>query len=120
MTRGENWVSPYLRTVQHRKADGMFTLRKIAIEQGKESRIEAGRETNAPHLQIFKLNYNNETEDKRTIENLLDLEVGWQILLTSFSKFHRTSPIKEIITKDHRRAVFKTQTSTYELVKEGY
>ena len=43
--------------------------------------------------------------------------VGWQMLLTSFTHWYRTSPITEILTERetdaYKEVVFKTQNSTY-------
>ena len=51
--------------------------------------------------------------------SLLDIQVGWQMLVTrNFNDFIRTSKITKIIFQTEKQLVFTTETSLYTLTKE--
>ena len=89
----------------------MPTLRKILLEEGKVSALPEGYSTTLPDIELIDY----ETDRRRKISSIQEVEVGWQVLLTSGFQFHRTSKIREIVSKEEGKVVFKTQTSVYEL-----
>ena len=93
----------------------MFTLKKIELEDGKESALPVGHMSALPDAIL----YNYETDEKKSLNSVQDVEIGWQVVLFSDSRFHRTSKIREIVSKDSDKVVFKTQTSVYQLTKDN-
>jgi hypothetical protein len=90
----------------------MATLRKIELEDGKDSMISEGHTTCLPYVELFK--YTN-PEERKQIESVEEVEEGWQVLMLSIREFHNTSMIKEIIKVEGDTVTFRTQTSVYEL-----
>ena len=91
----------------------MYKLKKLNIEEGKTSLLPEGYVTRGHSLKL--LDY--ETNAIGGIENITDILVGWQVLLEGLGDYHRTSKIKEIVSKDKDSVIFKTQTSTYKLTQ---
>ena len=48
---------------------------------------------------------------------LEDVKEGWQIMLENRDEWHNTSKIREVVSREPHKVVFKTQTSLYELVR---
>ena len=93
----------------------MYTLRKLQLEEGKDSLLPTGYTTKGEKLNLFDW----ETHKRKDIDNLNSVVVGWQVVLTSSLRdYHRTSKIREIVKREPNRVVFKTQTSVYELLEE--
>lgn len=88
----------------------MFTLKKLSMHVGKDSRVPVGTLSRLPMLSLFK---DGEIVMKHAW--LDEIEEEQQILLSSMTHYHRTSPIKEIVERTKDRIVFETQTSLYEL-----
>ena len=93
----------------------MYTLKKLELEEGKDSLLPTGYYTKGETLSLF---------DYETLEVIKDIDLeevktGWQVILTSFRDYHRTSKIREMVSKDVNRLVFKTQTSIYELTRNS-
>ncbi len=89
----------------------MATLRKLELEEGKDSMIPKGYMSNFPNVKLF----NHETGERRDIESVDEVEKGWQVLIYSIGASHNTSMIEEIIKRDDNTVTFRTQTSIYEL-----
>lgn len=89
----------------------MFTLKKLEIEDGKISALPSGYESTHPEAKL----YDYETDEEKSLESIQDVEIGYQVILFSAFRFHRTSRIREIVSKDKDKVVFKTQTSMYQL-----
>jgi len=93
----------------------MYTLRKLEIEEGKDSLVSIGYTTIGETLNLFDAF----TDNQKVVNSLDEVVIGWQILLYSRSfGYHRTSKIKEIVSREPKKITFKTQTSLYELLKE--
>lgn len=92
----------------------MFKLTKISIEEGKSSMVGEGYSSILPDLSILALG-----ETAKRNADLEDVRPGYQVYLSDSSRFngrfHRTSPIEEIVSRGFNKVVFKTQTSLYEL-----
>lgn len=93
----------------------MFRLTKLAIDDGEFSLVPSGYVTEAPECMLFD-SYDR-TRSKRVVEKLSDVEAGWQLVVSSFTRYHNTSHIREIVSCDDKTVVFKTQTSLYKLEK---
>jgi len=92
----------------------MFTLRKLELHAGKDSLIPSGYATTGDTLILFKY---DDPSAKRAITSTDEVEEGYQILVTLASRYHNTSKIAKVISKEPKRVVFETQTSTYELTE---
>lgn len=92
----------------------MYTLKKLKVEKGAETLIPEGYEKTLPFLML--IDYTDENY-KKQLNDLRDIEIGRQVYLFSMREYHRTSKISEIVLKEKHKVVFKTQTSTYELVE---
>jgi len=93
----------------------MYKLRKISIDKGAISALEAGYTSELPNLKLFDY----ETDEVIPIEDIKRIAVGWQIYLTDgITNFHRTSKIREVVSREKNKIVFKTQTSLYELIQQ--
>lgn len=92
----------------------MFTLKKLSIEEGKDSLVQPGHVTIGDGLDLFKY---DDPEARKSITSVQEVEEGYQILLTWAPGFrwHNTSKIKRIVSKEPGKVVFETQTSLYEL-----
>lgn len=88
----------------------MFTLKKLSMHVDKDSRVPVGTINKLPVLSLLK-------DGEFVIKNasIKDIEVSHQVVITSMTHYHRTSPIKEIVERTKDRIVFQTQTSLYEL-----
>lgn len=94
----------------------MYKLTKLQIEDGKDSMLPTGYETAGDTLSIFKYDVDDSMKE---LENLTDLEEGCQVYLSrGVFHYHNTSKIKEIIEVSKDEAIFRTQTSLYQLTKE--
>lgn len=93
----------------------MFTLKKLKIEEGKDSLVWEGYKSNLPHMKLIDY---EDPEFSKDLDSIQDIEVGKQLLLYSLRDYHRTSKISEIISKEPGKVVFRTQTSVYELTGE--
>lgn len=91
----------------------MFKLTKLEIEPGKGSMLPAGYSSVMPNAQLF----NAGQEERIPVESVKDVKVGYQLLLTAGFSWHNTSQIREIVSLEDKRVVFKTQTSIYELIE---
>lgn len=89
----------------------MYTLKKLLLEEGKDSLLPTGYSSELPNLDLFKY----DTEEKKSIASLDEVSEGWQVILYSHNEYHRTSKISEIISREPNKVTFKTQTSIYEL-----
>lgn len=87
----------------------MYTLRKLAIEEGQISAVRAGH-SECGNLSTFK---NGKYAVKSA--SLEDIKVGDQVLVSTITHWLNTSPIREIVSYEPGIMVFKTQTSEYEL-----
>lgn len=90
-----------------------YTLKKLELEEGKDSMLPTGYSTRGEFLSLFDY----ETDEVEHGVELSEVREGWQIILESFRDYHRTSKIREIVTQDENSVVFRTQTSLYELIK---
>lgn len=90
-----------------------YTLKKLELEEGKDSILPTGYATRGEFLSLFDY----ETDEVIHGVELMDVKEGWQIILESFRDYHRTSKIREIVAQDETSVVFRTQTSLYELIK---
>lgn len=93
----------------------MFTLKKIELEDGKVSALAAGYESILPEAKL----YDRETDRLSNLKSIQDVEIGYQLVLLSDTRFHTTSKIREIVSKDSDMVVFKTQTSVYQLTQKN-
>ncbi len=91
----------------------MYTLRKLELEEGKDSVLPTGYATRAAFLSLFDY----ETHESIHGIELSEVKEGWQVILEDFRDYHRTSKIREIVERGKNRVVFKTQTSLYELIE---
>ena len=91
----------------------MYKLEKLELEEGKLSMLSAGYTSRLPSMKLFDW----ETNEERFPETLNDISEGWQVVLYSFTDFHRTSKIREIVSRDEKEVVFRTQTSVYKLTE---
>lgn len=89
----------------------MYTLRKTKLEEGSDSLLWEGYQSNLPTLSI----YNHEDDTKEVLDSIQDIKVGWQVMLTSLREYHITSPVQEILKSSPEMVVFKSRTSIYEL-----
>ena len=92
----------------------MFTLKKLEVEDGKVSALESGYTSTLPDGIL----YNRDTDKRKPLDSIQDVEIGCQVMLTSSTRYHVTSEIREIVSKDRDKVVFKTQTSVYQLTQE--
>lgn len=92
-----------------------FTLTKLSVEPDKDSLVTVGYSTTTKTAKILDLEY---SEDLIDIASLDDVKVGLHVFLLDRFRYHNTSAIKEIISRDANKIVFKTQTSIYELKHE--
>ena len=106
-------TSLYLQT-KILKGINMFTLKKVQIEEGSKSAVPIGYVASYPNLKLL----HPHTREVFIPESMKDLREGYQVLIYSLTEYLRTSPISKIQHIDDGYAVFKTQTSTYEL--KGY
>lgn len=90
----------------------MPLLRKIEIEEGKDSVLPENYATRAPYMKL--IDYSDLSYSKE-LDSIQDIEVGKQLLLYSLREYHRTSKIKEIVSVEEDKVIFRTQTSLYEL-----
>lgn len=93
----------------------MYTLTKLQLEDGKESLLPTGYRTTASMLSLFDY----ETDELIRDVDFQEVTEGWQVLLTSPGSHHRTSKIREIVSREKDSIVFKTQTSIYDLVRHN-
>lgn len=93
----------------------MFTLKKLELEEGKDSMVPTGHESTLPDGIL----YNRDTGERKPLNSIQDIEIGCRVTLTSSTRYHVTSEIREIISKDKDKVVFKTQTSVYELTQSN-
>lgn len=99
----------------------MYRLTKLEVEAGQYSAISAGEVYELPYLSLFKY----DTEEKKVVDKLQDIDVGWQIYLSNTPQvsaklsniWMNTSKIREIVEGNDNYVIFKTQTSTYKLEK---
>ena len=94
----------------------MYTLMKLELEEGKQSALPTGYGTQGDALSLFDW----ETNEKKSIESLEDVQEGWQVILERGIAYHRTSKIREIVKRCENKILFRTQTSLYELKEECY
>jgi hypothetical protein len=92
----------------------MFKLKKISIDEGKDSLVPPEHVTYGVDLSLFKYDDKEAVKRKAT---LADVDVGWQVLIADFNRYHNTSKIREIVERSDSKVVFKTQTSLYQLEK---
>ena len=93
----------------------MYTLKKIELEDGKDSALPAGYSSTLPFLSLFDY----VTERSKPISSIDEVEEGWQVVLTSLRDYHRTSKIRKIVSREDNKITFKTQTSIYELIQHN-
>lgn len=96
----------------------MFTLRKLKLHKGKTSMVGVtGGERTYPFLGLIDW---EEPDYSEKLDSIQDIKVGKQVIISNHGgiNFLRTSKISEIVSREPRRVVFKTQTSTYELIDE--
>ncbi len=89
----------------------MYSLKKIKLLEGKDSKVYEGTESVLPHVKLYK------NSEFRAIDSLKDLEEDGQVVLHSPTNYHRTSPIQRLVEVTDDKAVFETMTSVYELTK---
>lgn len=92
----------------------MYTLKKLELEDGKNSMLPTGYSSTLPMIHLADY----ETEEIKPINSIQEVEEGWQVILSSLTDYHRTSKIREVVSKEEGRVVFKTQTSLYELTEK--
>jgi hypothetical protein len=91
----------------------MFKLTKLHLDPDKQSMLPAGYSSTMPMASLFNAGH----EERIPVESVKDVKVGYQLLLTAGFSWHNTSQIREIVSLEDKRVVFKTQTSTYELIE---
>ena len=90
----------------------MFVLKKLKVEEGKQSAVQEGHTMNSPRLVIFLYGEHDPVE----IYSIHNIKVGWQIGLSFGGNYLQTSPVAEILESSSPNSVrFRTQTSIYEL-----
>jgi hypothetical protein len=94
----------------------MFVLKKLEIEKDEISMVPSGHTTRAPLPKLF--HWKRPEEGQKQISSVGEVKVGYQLMLSSLTAYHVTSEIKEIVSVEPKRVVFKTQTSLYELKEE--
>ncbi len=90
----------------------MYQLTKLARE--KYSEVSVGQTITADEIQV------RETVDGQFKEvSILEIKQGDEVMLHAGGLFNliKTSPVRDIVERTADRAVFTTQTSTYEIKK---